>query len=226
VRVEFVMAQFGGRAASFEPSFSSFKSAFPEASWTLYTDDFEDCPQEFSVKSVEPPYDRAHPRYGWRCNDYYKVKGLTESRADVAIAVDTDMLVVDAVRVRSLLYLAEQFGLLVPANARHLVSVDNTVGADSDGLLEAMGCGYAVNMSPIAFSTSHDRSREVLEEYLMIMKDTPVRGPTAMWRAMWRRQFAAYTLPPQFCVCEKDIGCGNEIALHVGHDSVKKHYRV
>ena len=226
MKIEFIMAQFDGRAAQFDPSYGSFKKSFPEARWTLYTDKYTDAPEEFSINVMDPPFDREHPRYGWRCNDYYKVKGLLDSTADVAIAVDNDMLVVDQVKVRSLLYLAERFGLLVPANARHLVEVDNTIGADSDGVLEAMGCGYAVNMSPIVYSKESRAATKTLLEYAKIMVESPVRGPTAMWRAMWNTSFAAYTLPPQFCVCEKDIGCGHEIVLHVGHESVKKHYKV
>jgi hypothetical protein len=58
------------------------------------------------------------------------------------------------------------------------------------------------------------------------MRQRPIRGPTAMWRAIWRSNKNPYMLPPQWCVCQENCGVGNEIMLHVGHEKVKQYYGV
>jgi hypothetical protein len=56
------------------------------------------------------------------------------------------------------------------------------------------------------------------------MLSHPTRGPLAWWQAMWDFDYAPLILPPQWCVCERHIGVGDEIILHEGHESVKRHY--
>jgi hypothetical protein len=222
---ELVFAQFGSKSTTVEPSLSSFKTYFSEAKTTLYTD----C-ETNTVKGIDrlitvsPPYNKTDPRYANRSNDLYKGIGLLESKADIAIALDADMLVVSD-HVLTLIPLTKRFGLSLPANPRALVKVDALVGADGDNALdETNGCGQALNMSPIAFATQHERAMDLLGVFCDEMLSRPVRGPLAMWRAIWRSGFNPYVLPVQWCVCQEHVGIGNEIILHVGHDKVREYY--
>jgi len=47
-----------------------------------------------------------------------------------------------------------------------------------------------------------------------------------MWRAVYQTEVAPYILPPQWCVCAENVGIGNEIILHIGHDKVREFYGV
>jgi hypothetical protein len=209
VKLAIILAEFGKPA----PDTSQFRRFFPEAEIQFFN--------EFDVMNLYPP----HERHGYRMNDYWKVKKLLTSGADIAISFDADMRIVSD-DVKTLPLFAENFGLCLPANPRHLVRVDTLVGADGDRILdETNGTGYAYNCTPIALNLHHDTAVECAEEYCRQMIFRPVRGPLAWWRAAWETGFAPYLLPPQWCVCEKDIDCGNEIILHEGHDSVKQHYR-
>jgi hypothetical protein len=209
MRLAIVLAEFGKPL----PDISQFKKYFPEADIRVYTDG--------DVPDLFPP----GRRHGYHMNDYWKVKKLLESGEDIAIAFDADMRIVsDDVKVLPLL--AENFGLCLPANPRQLVRVDTEIGADSDRQLdETRGAGYAYNTSPIALNLNHVRARICADEYCNQMILRTVRAPLAFWRAAWNTGFSPYLLPPQWCVCEKDIGCGNEIILHEGHEKVKQHYR-
>lgn len=208
MKVAIVLAEFGKPA----PATSQFRHYFPDADIQVFGDEL---PNLFSD----------HPRSGWRLNDYWKVKKLLEADADIAIAFDSDMRIVSD-DVKTLPILAEAFGLCLPANPRQRVSVDTHIGADSDGRLdETRGTGYAYNCTPIALNLSHYQAVACAEQYCREMQSNPVRGPLAWWRAAWAIRFAPYLLPPQWCVCEKDIGCGDEIILHEGHDRVRAHYR-
>lgn len=220
-----VFAQFGPRANVLDPSMSTFRKFFPDCKVVLYTD------VPMSVAGVEvivvsPPYDRNHARYGNRCNDYYKVHGLLEADTAYAIAMDADMHVVSD-RAVAILPLTKKFGFCLPANPRHMVYVDNTIGADSDGTFdESRGCGYISNMSPISYFCGDERGRRVFSTYLEMMKERPIRGPVAMWNAIWKEGTAPCLLPIQWCVCAENCGVGNEIMLHVGHDQVRRFYKV
>lgn len=229
--IEIVMAQFGERASALQPSLDSFRQYFPEAAFVLYTDRLESASGVDTVRVVAPPYPRTDARYGNRSNDLYKAIGLLESKADVAIAVDSDMVIVaDAVRVLPLL--AERFGLCVPMNPRYTVKKDTDIGADSDQSVdETRGYGHAFNMSPLAFATGDPRGRPLLEAYCTEMRERPVRGPLALWRAVWATGFFPCLLPPQWCVCggsqnDGHCGVGDEVILHAGHAAVRDHYGV
>jgi len=61
-----------------EPTLSSTLKYFPDLRLTIYTD----CLKEFDtgsipteVKTVSPIFDKEHPRYGWRCANYYRAVG-------------------------------------------------------------------------------------------------------------------------------------------------------
>ena len=145
----------------------SFSAYFPEASLTLYTDQTPRCrPPTVDLRLVRPPFSAAHDRYGWHCSDFYKVRGLLESSAEVAIAVDCDMYIVSD-EVRTIIPLTQRFGLCIPANPRLLVKVDTAIGTDTDGKLdETRGCGFAVNSTPIAFFTRHRAARKFLQAFI------------------------------------------------------------
>lgn len=224
-RIELVMAQFGARADELEPTLSSFTKFFPEASVTLYTDRvLSQPPAIVNVQLVEPPFSPTHERYGWRCSDYYKAYGLLTSSAEVAIAVDCDMYIVSD-EVRAIIPLTLRFGLCLPANPRLLVKRDTAIGTDSDGVLDiTLGCGFAVNSTPISFHTRHRAAGRFLEQFISQMASNPVRAPLALWRACWSSGFLPFVLPFQWCVCHEHIGIGNEIILHLGHAEVRDFY--
>jgi hypothetical protein len=225
--IEVILAQFGSRAEQVEPSLTSFTTYFPQASVTLYTDRTLGCsPRNVTIRRVRPPFSAQHDRYGWHCSDLYKVRGLLQSPADLAIAVDCDMYIVSD-EVRTIVPLTQRFGLCLPANPRLLVKVDTTTGADTDGLLDVTrGCGFAVNSSPIAFATRHRGARKLLQSFVGEMERNPVRAPLALWRACWASRFTPYLLPFQWCVCQEHVGIGNEIILHSGHAAVRQFYKL
>ncbi len=246
-KVNLVMAEFGSQRQNsnqqtfgamnvgrnkFNPSLDSFLTYFGDdknidLSVTIYTDqDYTiDDPLVKFVKK-EPFYDPNHPRFGWRCNDYYKVLALLESKADIAISLDSDMLITSP-EVKTIIPLTEKFGIALPINPRMLVRYDGNIGQDgckTKTYDESNGNGLSTNMSPISFNTSDERARKLLEEYCNQMKEDPVRGPFAMWRAQWETGINPYILPVQWCVCNQDCGIGNEIMLHLGNQPVIDHY--
>jgi hypothetical protein len=223
--VELILAQFATFADRVQPSLASFKQYFPEAFVTLYTDGSQIAPAGIDiVRRVRPPFAGDDQRYGWRSSDLYKVTGLLESQADIAIAVDCDMFIVSD-DVRTLIPLTQRFGVCLPANPRLLVKTDTLIGTDTDGRLdETLGCGFALNSSPIALSRRHTAAREFLEAFRREMVNNPVRAPLALWRASWTCGFAPYLLPFQWCVCQEHVGVGGEIILHMGHEKVRTFY--
>lgn len=208
-----IFAEFGGHGVNTE----QYARVFPEADIRVLRE--ADCP------NVWPDRPR-HSRHGWRMNDYWKVRGMVDSEADVALCFDADMRVANPWMLATLPLLAERFGLCLPANPRHLVEIDTLLGADSDHIIdETLGSAYALNCSPIALNRTHEYAMRTAKAYLREMEQHPVRGPLAWWRALWQTGFSPCLLPPQWCVCEADIGCGHEILLHEGHAAVKTHYR-
>jgi hypothetical protein len=213
-----------------DPALRSFRDQFPVARVKLYTDfDYE--MEGITTIRVTPPFDSAHPRYGWRSHDYYQAYGLLHSSADVAVAMDSDMLIVSD-RFRAILPLAEKFGFVAPANTRLQVSVEATIGEDSNYDLErdpTGGTGFSYNLTPLAFSTAHEDARRFLQVYCSLMQERPGRAGLRLWQAAYSTGFNPYLLPYQWCVCTpKDLESkhiwGNEIVLHVGHPDVYPHY--
>ncbi len=224
-KVTLVLSQFGSRARELEPGLSSFRAAFPDSRIILYSDNPSPVGDIDIIHKPRPPFDRNHPRYGHRAADYYKLLGLLHCTTGVAIAFDTDTRVVNVEACRNLVPLAQRLGLCLPANSRLLVRHDAEIGAEGRrGMTEPWGWLHAVNMTPIAFDTQHALARKVLEVFLEQQLQDRVRGPLAMWRACWTVGFAPAILPQQWCVCWPDIGCGNEIILHVGHEKVRTSY--
>jgi hypothetical protein len=209
VKIELVFAEIGDRSLSVDRE--HFLEFFPGAEIMV-------------VRGGDCIGDRNDPRWGWRMNDYHKVEGLLKSGKRIAISFDADMRIVSG-DVKSILDLALAFGLCMPANPRRLVKVDNEIGAD--GKVETarpVNFMHAVNCGIIALDTENKRAVSCVRTFLRIMKSTPMRGPVAWAKAFFVEGFHPCLLPVQWCVCGEDVGCGNEIVLHAGHDKVRKHY--
>lgn len=190
-----------------------FQEYFPEADIKVYTE-----------SNTDLLFRNEHPRCNYHMHDYFQVRAMLDSKADIVLAFDADMRIVSD-HVRSILRLAKRFGLCVPSNSRFLVRTDTLIGADSDKMLdETNGNGYALNSAIYAFETRNMAARNCLEEFCEIMLQAPVRAPLALWRAIYRTGYFPCLLPPQWCVCEADLGIGEEIVLHVGHEKVRKFY--
>lgn len=200
------------------PNVAHFREWLPEASVEVRTEH-----NTGAIMALDPQ----HARYNMRMHNYIQIRQMLESKADVAIALDSDMWVKDIPRARSLVDLALKFGICLPVNPRHLIHVDTTRGVDSDGRADQLGGGgQAVNCSPIAFSTGDTRARRLLLAVKKVMEESPVRGTLAWVRGEQVEGIAAYKLPIQWCVCQENCGVGNEIMLHIGHPKVQTFYGV
>jgi len=228
-----VLAQFGERAGVLEPTLSDARLAFPRAKVVLFSDRKAPVPPGVDEYRYVPPIKelggKDHPRYGYRMNDYYKIKGLLTtddgSRPGVAVALDADMEIAFFSAFRTIGFLAHRFGLVLPSNPRGTAVRDTLTGADSDKKVDnPYYYGPAVNMTPIAFDWGNERAEQLLNTYLDEMLSRPVRGPLAMWRAICKTGFMPCLLPPQWCVCAENVGIGGEICLHVGHGKVRAYY--
>lgn len=236
--ITLIMAEFGKNRVNcggtnlknfnrLDPALSSMLKYFPDLKLVVYTDfDIKIDLPNVRIKIVKSIFDKNHNRYGNRCNDYYKVLGLLEAETEVAVCIDSDMLIYSR-EVKSLLFLVKKFGICIPANPRLLVKIDGIKGADGNYKInedETLGTGFAYNMSPIVFYTKNEKARHLLEMYCHEMKINPTRGPLAMWRATWKTGIVPYLLPFQWCICREHCAIGNEIILHIGHNEVKKYY--
>lgn len=211
--IDIVFAEFGKDIRL--PDVANVQQYFKNANIQIYGEE--------PLPSIGDPDD---PNYGWRMNDYWKVAKLLESPNEVAIAMDSDMKIVSP-SVVFIRHLATRFGLCLPANPRKLVAVDNMLGRDAQRIIpQSMGSMYAVNCGIIALDKRNKKAVECVETFLNIMRFRPMRGPLAWAEAIYELRFAPCLLPPQWCVCAEDIGCGNEIVLHVGHEAVRKYYGI
>jgi hypothetical protein len=211
LKLAIILAEFGKPACDV----TQYRETWPEADIQVFTGaDVPGIPQ-FNG-----------PRYGWRMNDFYKVRKMLDSGADVAMCFDGDMRIVDREAARGLPLLAQKFGICLPMNPRYTVKRDFTDGADVSGCTDqTMWHGPSVNCSPIAINlTGGSGPLTLAKEYCRLMLAHPQRGPMAWWHAMLNTGVAPLILPPQWCVCERHIGVGGEIILHEGHDAVKRHY--
>ena len=115
MKLAIILAEFGRPV----PDTTQFLETWPEAEIQVFG--YADTPST-------PQF--AGPRAGWRGNDYWKVRKLLDSGADIAISFDADMRIVNRADARTLPLLAERFGLCLPINPRYLVRVDTQIGAD------------------------------------------------------------------------------------------------
>lgn len=236
--VELILSEFGGSrgnagdpslslADRFEPALGSFRAVFPDARVHIRTDDPVLNVEGATVTNVDPPFDRAHPRYGWRAHDYYQAIGLLESEADIAVALDADILIVSD-RFRALLPLTEAFGLAVPLNPRLMLGIDGRYGSDSpyeqsEDPSQGLAIGY--NLTPIAFATAHAAARALLQDYAARMRVRPGRGAVHLSAASLATGFQPHPLPPQWCASSpRDLDSrhiwNEAVALHIGHGDV------
>lgn len=236
--IELVMSEFGSARMNaggaelsasdrLNPTLDSFRKIFPDALVTVVSD--QDLPVVDGVRTVKvsPPFSLDEPRYGWRSHDYYQALGMLESTADIAIAMDSDMVVVSDA-FRAIVELADIFGLALPINPRLLLKIDGGIGADSTYDADAdrtLGLGMTYNLTPIAFSTRHAQARTLLERYCEKMRQAPGRGAVHLANASYELGYQPCVLPPQWCVCSpRDLDSKHiwheAIALHVGHKDV------
>ena len=214
MKIAIILAEFGKPA----PDVSQYRECWPDADIQVFSDaDVQRIPQFEG------------PRYGWRMNDYWTVRKALDSGADVAMCFDGDMRIVDQNAAQELPRLARRFGICLPINPRYTVRKDFTDGADTGACIDqTIWNAPSFNCSPVAIglggSPPERGGRLMAEMYCEFLLRTPERGPLAWWRAMEYCGVAPLALPPQWCVCEKHIGIGNEIILHEGHDAVKRHY--
>jgi hypothetical protein len=212
MKIAIILAEYGKPA----PDVSQYRECWPDADIRVYEKD--DLPET-------PQLDPSHPRYGWRQNDYWKVRKMLDTGADIAMCFDGDMRIVDMEAAKSLPYLAFHFGICLPINPRYTVKRDVTDGADVTGYTDQFAWhGPSVNCSPIAIDLNDSTGVRLAQAYCAHMLSHPQRGPMVWWEAMLQTGIAPLILPPQWCVCERHIGVGGEIILHEGHEAVKRHY--
>ena len=212
VKLAIILAEYGKPA----PDVSQYRECWPEADIQVFGGN--DLPET-------PRLDPAHPRYGWRMNDWGKIRKCLDSGSDVAISFDADMWIRDRDAARQIVPLAMTFGICMPINPRYVVKRDFVDGADTPACIDqTTWYGPSFNCSPVAINLGSKRSVWLAEEYCRIILQTPQRGPLAWWEAMKFTGVIPLPLPPQFCVCERHIGVGDEAILHMGHAAVARHY--
>lgn len=211
MRLAIVLAEFEKAA----PDVSQYRQCWPDADIHVFGD------------SDVPRYPQFEgPRYGWRANDYWTVRKALDCGADVAICVDADMRIVDMSAMRMLPLISQRFGVCLPLNPRYIVERDYRDGADTAGFARTALDAFtiSVNCSPVAINLNNEESVALAEAYCEVMLANPMRGPLAWTDAMHETGVVPMILPPQWCVCERHIGIGNEIMIHEGHEAVKRHY--
>lgn len=242
MNTEIIFSEFGPRYAAnqtwetaiprLDPTYTSFKTYFPNAKYVVYTDqlDIADNYPDVEVRYIDvdrdSPFSKSNNRYGWHCCDYYQIIGLLDSKADIAISVDSDLIIASE-EVTTLLPITKKFGVCVPTNQRQLVKVDGIHGSDADykiGEDESLGNILTYDAWWMSFDTSNQRSRIWLEEYRRLMATNHKRAPLQMSRAAWNTGIYPYSMPIQWGVGAGHVGCKNEIILHAGHKEVKQYY--
>jgi len=248
VNLEIIFAEFGDRSKAnqkwnndigrLDPTYSQIKKYFPEAKIICYTDDKsigDDYDVEIRlVDSDNTPFDKNYRegsgklKWGYHCCDYYQVQGLLDSKADIAISIDSDLMFVSD-EVKTLLPIIKKFGICCPQNERQLVKIDGLYSRGNDGDYhigedESGGNILTYDLWWIGFGTKDERGRKWLKEFQKLMETNPKRGPLQLSRASWNTGIYPYSTPIQWSVGSGHIGCGNEIILHVGHTNVQDHY--
>ena len=248
--LEIIFAEFGDRSISnqkwvgnlgrLNPTYSQVKKYFPNAKLTCYTDnsdmldEYDDVEIRLVDEEANKKFDKSYRegsgklKWGFHCCDYYQIQGLLNSKADVAISMDSD-LVFASDGVKSLIPIIKKFGICAPTNERQLVKNDGiyTRGNDGDyhiGEDESMGNLLTYDLWWIGYHTKDSRGRKWLKEFCRLMETNPKRGPLQLSRAAWNTGVYPYSMPIQFGVGSGHIGCGNEIILHVGHTNVQDYY--
>lgn len=235
ISMEFMFTEFGRNrinagGAEFnaeeriDPTYTSLKKYFPKAKYTVFTDFDLKIEGVNVVKVNSPVVDPENLRFGYRTGNYFKFKGLVESEADFKCALDSDMQIMSS-KIIALLYITQKFGLCVPHNVRQLLKKDMKISLDTQPITDkSQGLGYSYNQSPMTLWKGNKRGEIYYNACKEIMREDPSRGSLVMWKAAWKTGVYPYVLPKQWCVCGGDEGIGDEVILHVGHESVKKYY--
>ncbi|MDL1913525.1 MAG: hypothetical protein FDW93_03250 [Bergeyella sp.] len=237
--IEFIFSEFnekrvnaGGADLSqqgrLDPSLSSLKKYFPNAKYTVYSD-FKLKIPNVELKKIASPVleeDKSHPRHFYHLSNFYKMKGLIDSDADIRIAIDSDMFVWSE-EIYRLIYLTEKFGFCVPNTHGNSMNFEIENFIDTHKINDhSNGYGTATNITPITLSKKSKRGKLFYEKCSYYMEKEPTRASIALWKAAWETGIYPYVLPKEFCVCRGNEGIGNEILLHVGHPSVMKYYKI
>lgn len=237
LNIEFIFTEFGKRRVNaggailsqenrLEPSLSGIKKYFPNSKVTVFTDFDLDIKGVNSVIVDSPIPEPEHPRFLYRTSVYHRFKGLIESEADFVCAIDSDMYFVNE-NVLSLVTLTEKFGFCVPYTPRQIMNQDMKFSLDAEPINdESMGCGHSYNQSPMTLWKGDARGMDYYKKCMEIMRENPSRGSLVMWKAAWETGIYPYILPKQWCVCNGDEGCGEEILLHIGHPKVADYYKI
>jgi len=221
MKIEIFFAEFG----QVDVDVYHFRKYFPEATFTLVSDRKVDHKDFDRRVYVVPTFPKDDPRYGWRMNDLWQVESMFKSDADICLAFDADVRIVSD-EIRTIIPLADKFGLCLPANPRMLIRHDASIGIDGGQIDDASkGNGFALNLGITALNMKCGQARYCAWTFCQEMRNRPARGPVAWWRAIWATGFNPYLLPFQWCVCADHIGIGNEIMLHVGHKAVRDFYK-
>lgn len=206
-----------------DPCLSTILKFFPNAQVKVYCDfDYKD--DRVSTVNIKRVFSESQHRSGYRNSDYYKYKGLLESKADIAIAVDTDLVFCDPKCVVIIEFI-KKFGSVCAPNPRSLV-INDCYGGKNDGDWKedgTYGLGRCLNHVPFGFYTKNERYRSLLEEYCDNFLKEPVRGPLALWKAIWKTGIHPYVLASEWCVCRRDvepIPVSQPMILHCGHSQV------
>lgn len=139
-----------------------------------------------------------HPRCYHRNSDYYRIKALQESSAQVGLYLDLDIRIVDPASFMDGFKLAERFGCCLPINPRSFAGIDASIGADPDGsppIWNATACSMGVIFASL-------KASGFFSSYLRIMEASPARGPAVMNKTIWETDFTPYFLPQEWCMSE------------------------
>lgn len=237
--IEFIFSEFnedrvnaGGADLSkhsrLDPSLTSLRKYFPNAKYTVYSD-FDLNIEGVILKKLNPPVlqDKKHlKRHFYHLADYYKFKGMVESDADIAIAIDSDMFVWNE-EIFRLVYLTDKFGFCVPTSSGRSMNFEVESSLDTASITdESNGYGTTCNITPMSLAKHSERGKQYFEACCEEMEKEPYRASIIMWKAAWKTGIYPYCLPKEFCVVRGLQGIGHEVLLHVGHREVSDYYNV
>lgn len=237
ISIEFCFSEFGVNRVNaggsvfsgnrLEPSLSTLKKYFPNATYTVYSDyDLEIPGINLKKIIVSPIKDEEHPRHFYRVADYFKFKSLLDSDADFKCVVDTDMFVASE-EIYRLVYLTQIFGFCSAYNPRNLLKKDMEISLDTKEIKDlSNGFGHSYNQSPMTLWKNHEAGTKFYKSCCDLMISDPSRASRVMWNAAQKTGASPYLLPAEFCVCDGQEGIGNEVLLHVGHPSVAEYYNI
>lgn len=237
--IEFIFSEFnehrvnaGGADLSqhsrLDPSLSSLRKYFPKAKFTVYSD-FDLKIEGVNLVKVENPVlqDKKHlPRHFYHLADYYKFKGMLESKADIAISIDSDMFIWSDAIYR-LIYLTERFGFCVPNSSGRSMNFEVASSLDTIPIDdESKGFGITCNITPMTLSKNSENGKAYYKACCQKMEQEPSRASIVMWKAAWQTGVYPYLLPQEFCVVRGLQGIGNEALLHIGHTEISEYYNI